>query len=105
LTIVTPSVIMSRMIKSFRDRDTERFFQRHPSCRWPTNMNRVAWRKLAILDAAERLKDVAIPPGKRLEKLTGDQSGQHGIRINEQWRICFRWKGGDAYDVEIVDYR
>ena len=60
--------------------------------------------KLEILDAAEAVEDLRIPPGNRLEKLAGDREGQHSIRINQQWRICFRWKNGDAYDVEIVDY-
>jgi proteic killer suppression protein len=63
-----------------------------------------ALRKLLILDGVERLEDLRVPPGNRLEKLTGDREGQHSIRINEQWRICFRWSEGDAYDVEIVDY-
>lgn len=61
-------------------------------------------RKLVIVDAAEALKELRVPPGNRLEKLKGDRSGQHSIRINDQWRICFRWKDGDAFDVEIVDY-
>jgi toxin HigB-1 len=64
----------------------------------------VAWRKLAILDAAERLDDLRVPPGNQIEKLSGDRRGEHSIRINDQWRICFRWSDGDAYDVEITDY-
>jgi addiction module HigA family antidote len=64
----------------------------------------MALRKLLLLDAADRLEDLRIPPGNRLEKLTGDRQGQHSIRINDQWRICFRWSEGDAYEVEIVDY-
>jgi len=64
----------------------------------------VALRKLRMLDAATRLDDLRVPPGNRLERLRGDRSGQHSIRINDQWRICFRWDSGDAYDVEIVDY-
>ena len=67
-------------------------------------MQRVALRKLRMLDAATRLEDLRVPPGNRLEKLKGDRAGQHSIRINDQWRICFVWKNGDAYDVEIVDY-
>lgn len=67
-------------------------------------MRRNALRKLLILDAADRLEDLRIPPGNRLEKLAGDRKGQYSIRINDQWRICFRWHQGDAYDVEIVDY-
>ena len=61
-------------------------------------------RKLLILDAADRLEDLRVPPGNRLEKLRGDRAGQHSIRVNDQWRLCFRWAGSDAYDVEIVDY-
>ena len=61
-------------------------------------------RKLVAVDAAEELSDLRVPPGNRLEKLRGDRSGQHSIRVNEQWRICFRWKDGNAYEVEIVDY-
>ena len=61
-------------------------------------------RKLGLIDAAEQLEDLRVPPGNRLEKLKGDRAGQHSIRVNDQWRICFRWKDGNAYDVEIVDY-
>lgn len=61
-------------------------------------------RKLVVIDAAERLEDLRRPPGNRLEKLKGDRAGQHSIRVNDQWRVCFRWEGADAYDVEIVDY-
>ena len=67
-------------------------------------MQKVSLRKLRMVDAATRLDDLRVPPGNRLERLRGGRSGQHSIRINEQWRICFRWRGGDAYDVEIVDY-
>lgn len=92
------------MIKSFRDRDTERLFQRERVKRFAPHMQRVALRKLRMLDAATTLEDLRVPPGNRLEKLKGDRGGQHSIRINRQWRICFRWRSGDAYDVEIVDY-
>jgi proteic killer suppression protein len=67
-------------------------------------VQRIAQRKLAILDAAESLQDMGVPPGNRLERLSGDREGQYSIRVNDQWRICFRWSDGDAYDVEIVDY-
>jgi proteic killer suppression protein len=93
-----------RMIRSFRDRETERLFEREGSRRLPSEILRAAQRKLAVLDAAEALDDLRIPPGNRLEKLSGDRRGQHSIRINERWRICFRWKDGHAHDVEIVDY-
>jgi proteic killer suppression protein len=92
------------MIKSFHDKDTERLFQRQFSRRFPQDLHRLAWRKLAILDAAEQLQDLRVPPGNRLEKLSGDREGQHSIRINDQWRICFRWRDGNAYDVEVTDY-
>lgn len=92
------------MIKSFRDRDTERLFDRQPVRRWPRELQRRALRKLRMLDAAENVNDLRVPPGNRLERLRGERAGQHSIRINDQWRICFRWRSGDAYDVEIVDY-
>jgi proteic killer suppression protein len=92
------------MIKSFRCKNTEKFFQRQFVSRFPSEIRRNAIRKLLILDAAERLKDLKMPPGNRLENLTGDRQGQHSIRINDQWQICFRWHQGDAYDVEITDY-
>lgn len=92
------------MIKGFRDRDTERMFDRRPTRRFGSEVQKVALRKLRMLDAAVKLDDLRVPPGNRLERLRGDRSGQHSIRINDRWRICFRWHGGDAYDVEIVDY-
>jgi len=92
------------MIKSFRDRDSERVFLREKSRRWAPNVQRVAQRKLLILDAAESLNELRVPPGNRLEKLSRDRRGQHSIRINDQWRICFRWSDGDAFEVEITDY-
>ncbi len=92
------------MIKSFRDRDTERVFLREKSRRWAPNVQRVAQRKLLILDAAESLAELRVPPGNRLEKLSRDRRGQYSIRINDQWRICFRWSEGDAFEVEITDY-
>ena len=93
------------MIKSYRDKDTDRLFQRQPVRKLGTGVQRVALRKLRMLDAAMSLSDLRVPPGNRLERLRGDRAGQHSIRINDQWRICFRWHEGDAYDVEIVDYR
>ena len=91
------------MIKGFRCKETEKVFQRRHSRQFGA-FQRVALRKLLVLDAAEALDDLRIPPSNRLEKLSGDRKGQHSIRVNDQWRICFRWKGGDARDVEIVDY-
>jgi proteic killer suppression protein len=92
------------MIKSFRDKDADRLFQRQSLRKLGTGAQRVALRKLRMLDAATSLSDLRVPPGNRLERLRGDRSDQHSIRINDQWRICFRWHEGDAYDVEIVDY-
>ena len=91
------------MIRSFRDRDTQAVFGRRGSRRLPADLQRVAVRKLVMLDAAETLADLRVPPANRLEKLSGDREGQHSIRINERWRVCFVWKEGDAHDVEIVD--
>ena len=92
------------MIKSFRDRDTERLFERKPVKRLGAEIQRVALRKLRMLDAATILDDLRLPPGNRVERLKGAREGQHSIRINKQWRICFRWRSGNAHDVEIVDY-
>jgi proteic killer suppression protein len=92
------------MIRSFRDRETEQVFLREVGTKLGRAVERAALRKLLVLDAAESLGDLRVPPGNRLEKLTGDRAGQHSIRVNDQWRICFRWSDGDAYDVEIVDY-
>ncbi len=92
------------MIKSFKGKDSKKIFAREKSKRLSAHMQRIAYRKLLILDAVERLQDLRVPPGNQLEKLSGDRKGQHSIRINDQWRICFRWHDGDAYDVEIADY-
>ncbi len=91
------------MIRTFRDPETEALFQRRRTRRLPASLQRVALRKLAILDAADSLADLRVPPGNRLEPLKGDRAGQHSIRINDQWRICFVWRATDAFDVEIVD--
>ncbi|MDD5544977.1 MAG: type II toxin-antitoxin system RelE/ParE family toxin [Acidobacteriia bacterium] len=91
------------MIKSFRSTDTERLHNREHSGRFKS-IERPALRKLRQLDAARQLQDLAAPPGNRLEALRGERKGQHSIRINNQWRICFVWRDGDAYEVEIVDY-
>ena len=92
------------MLRSFRDKDTEAIWQRQRSRKLDTTTQRAAWRKLAMLDAAETLGDLRVPPGNRLEKLAGDRAGQYSIRINRQWRICFRWSEAGPEDVEIVDY-
>ncbi len=92
------------MIRSFRDRETKKVFERERSRRLAPDVQRRAHRKLLLLDAAEALDDLRVPPGNRLERLSGDRAGQRSIRVNDQWRICFRWDRGDAYDVEITDY-
>ena len=92
------------MIKSFRDRNAESLFRRQAVKRLGADVQRVALRKLRMLDAATTLDDLRVPPANRLEKLKGDRAGQHSIRVNRQWWVCFRWRAGDAYDVEIVDY-
>jgi proteic killer suppression protein len=92
------------VIRSFRNRETQKIFQRERSRRLPPEIQRTAQRKLAMLDAAESLEDLRSPPSNRLESLVGDRSGQHSIRVNEQWRVCFRWMDGDAHDVEVTDY-
>jgi Plasmid maintenance system killer protein len=92
------------VIKSFADRDTQRLFGREAVRRFPAELQRTMLRKLVVIDAAEALDDLRSPPGNRLEKLKGNRAGQHSIRINDQWRLCFRWQDGDAYDVELVDY-
>ena len=92
------------MIRSFGDRDTERVWLREPAKRLDPRTHKVANRKLHVLDAAPTLQALRIPPGNRLEALGGDRKGQHSIRINKQWRICFRWTEAGPEDVTIEDY-
>jgi len=92
------------MIKTFADKEAEKLYQRQRSRSLPLDIQRKARMKLEILDAAEKLDDLKVPPGNHLERLSGNREGQHSIRINQQWRICFQWQNGDCYDVEIVDY-
>jgi proteic killer suppression protein len=84
--------------------ETRLIFQREISRKFPADIQQVALRKLRMLNNAATLNDLRVPPANRLEKLAGNRTGQHSIRINDQWRICFEWRGGDAYQVEIVDY-
>ena len=91
------------VIRSFRCRDTEKLYHRRRVLRF-ASFEQVARRKLRQLDSAAGLRDLASPPGNRLEGLEGERQGQYSIRINDQWRICFRWSGSDASEVEIVDY-
>jgi proteic killer suppression protein len=93
------------MIRSFRDRETERIWSGERSRRSPPEIQDAALRKLRIMNQARRLDDLRVPPGNRLEALSGDRRGQHSVRINQQWRICFRWSDGHCEDVEICDYR
>ena len=92
------------MIRSFRDRQTAAIFAGFAVRGLPPQIQRRAREKLLMIDAAKELADLRVPPGNRLEALRGDRAGQHSIRINDQWRICFVWRDGDSWDVEIVDY-
>lgn len=92
------------MIRSFRDADTERLWRHESSRRLSPVIQRQALKKLQMLNAAGSLADLLVPPGNRLERLRGDRAGQHSIRINDQFRICFTWRDGTAWEVEIVDY-
>ncbi len=92
------------MIRTFRDREAEKIFQREFSRKLPQDIQQRAFRKLRMLNRAQSLDDLRIPPNNRLEPLRGDREGQYSIRINQQWRICFEWHDGDAFAVEIVDY-
>lgn len=92
------------MIKSFRDKETEKVYGREGSNKLPRDIQQVALRKLRMINNAKNLNDLRIPPANRLEKLKADREGQYSIRINDQWRICFTWQEGDAHDVEITDY-
>ena len=92
------------MIKSFRDEEAERIWRGEASKKLPRSIQHVARRKLRMLNNAQSLEDLKVPPANRLEALKGDRRGEHSIRINQQWRVCFRWKDGHAHDVAIMDY-
>ena len=92
------------MITTFKDKETEKIYNRENSKRLPQNIQRIAMKKLWMLDAAPDLNSLKVPPGNRLELLHGDREGQYSIRINDQWRICFRWRESNSFEVEIVDY-
>lgn len=94
----------TRMIKSFANKETAAIFQGLAPKGFPADILPVSRRKLRILDATIKLEHLKVPPGNRLEALKGNRQGQHSIRINDQWRLCFVWREGDALDVEIVDY-
>ncbi len=92
------------MIRSFKNSATEKIFKRSHSKKIPNDIQRSAFRKLHMINRSQNINDLRIPPANRLEKLKGERAGEYSIRINDQWRICFIWKDGDAFDVEIVDY-
>ena len=92
------------MIRSFKDKEAEKVFKRKKSSKLPEMLQRIALRKLRMLNRAASLNDLRVPPANRLEKLKGDRFGQHIIRINNRWRICFKWHDSDVFQVEIVDY-
>lgn len=92
------------MIKSFKDKETEALYKRERSRRLPQDIQQVALRKLRMINNAATLNDLRVPPANRLEKLSGIRAGQYSIRVNDQWRVCFEWRGSDAHSVEVVDY-
>ena len=92
------------MIRSFKSKEAQKVFNRDRSKKLPGEIQQVALRKLKMLNRSQNLQDLRVPPSNRLERLKGTRKGQYSIRINDQWRICFRWDRGDAYEVEIVDY-
>lgn len=92
------------MIRTFADSETERFYAADKSRRLPTEIQKRAAMRLVQLNAATGIEDLRLPPSNRLEQLRGDRAGRWSLRINDQWRVCFRFKNGDAFDVEIVDY-
>jgi len=92
------------VIRSFKDAETQKIYQRERSRKLPSDIQQVALRKLRMINNALNINDLRVPPANRLEKLSGDRAGQYSIRINDQWRICFEWRGSDAFNVEITDY-
>ncbi len=105
MTLLTTSAKLALAIKTFADKKTKEFWDTGKSKAMPpANLRRAAKKKLAMLHAAEKLEDLRLPPGNKLEALKRDRAGQHSIRINDQYRVCFVWREGDAFDVEIADY-
>jgi len=92
------------VIKNFKDDETQKIYQRQRSRKLPADIQQVALRKLRMINNSISINDLRVPPANRLEKLSGNRAGQWSIRINDQWRVCFRWEGSDALDVEITDY-
>ena len=104
LRVINARRYSGQVIESFGDKETERVFHRQFSKKLPQDIQRVARRRLLLIDAATDVNDLRVPPGNRLEKLSGDRVGQYSVRINDQYRICFNWRATAAYDVEITDY-
>jgi toxin HigB-1 len=92
------------VIKTFNNDETQKIYHRQRSRKLPSDIQQVALRKLRMINNSVTINDLRVPPANRLEKLSGNRAGQWSIRINDQWRVCFRWEGSDAYDVEIADY-
>lgn len=92
------------VIRSFRDKDTEAIWQRDYVKKLSPELSRLTYNKLVLINAAENINDLRVPPGNRLEKLAGDRAGQYSVRVNNQWRLCFTWSAGGAANVELVDY-
>jgi proteic killer suppression protein len=92
------------VIKTFKDDETRKIYRRERSRKLPSDIQQIALRKLRMVNNAINLIDLRVPPANRLEKLSGDRDGQYSIRVNDQWRICFEWRNGDAFNVEIADY-
>ena len=92
------------MIKTFKNDETQKIYQRQRSRKLPSDIQQVALRELRMINNSVTINDLRVPPANRLEKLSGNRAGLWSIRINDQWRVCFRWEGSDAYDVEIADY-
>jgi proteic killer suppression protein len=93
-----------QVIHSFRGKDAEAIWGRRYVKRLSPELAKLTYNKLALINAAESINDLRVPPGNRLEKLAGDRAGQHSVRVNDQWRVCFTWNAGGASDVELVDY-
>jgi proteic killer suppression protein len=92
------------VIKTFKDAETQRIYQRERSRKLPSDIQQIALRKLRMINNAININDLRVPPANHLEKLSGNREGQYSIRINDQWRVCFEWKNSDAFNVEITDY-
>jgi toxin HigB-1 len=97
-------VLLYYMIKTFKDKETSKVYNREYSKKLPQDIQRISMKKLWMIDAAQDIGTLRVPPGNRLELLHGNREGQYSIRINDQWRVCFKWRGNSAFDVEIVDY-